>query len=205
MTVKKMLLLAACMALVALSQAVPAGGSSTELGWYDDEYNVYPTEGEEKEVSPHAVLSITQGGTRFGPCTYMFTGWIWNLEEGMGVGTLSADAAENCGTSIPGCTVTKSTVLNDPWPLTMQSTGSVKFSEIEIQMHLSAGCPAPLTRTAGGSVEGDFVDAVNLGGGNWSKSKVTFTNATGLWIGATPVTLSGDIVFGTKLTAVAGP
>jgi hypothetical protein len=207
MTVKRMLLLAS-MAVAALGlAALPAltGASGTERWWKDDQQpeNTYPLTASEKQVKPKGELSITQGGKKFGPCVeYEFQGKIWNEIGGMGEGTLQTVTGpkKNCVTSIGGCTILESTTEGLPWSLTLTAAKLVKFSGIKIQLHLSPGCPAPLTVTATGAVEGQLVEATETTG-----SEVVFNNSGGLTMNAAAATLDGRLEFGTRLTAPLEP
>lgn len=208
MTIKKMMMLAS-LALAALGlTALPAltGASGTERWWKDDQQpeNTYPLTMNEKQVKPQGELSITQGGKKYGPCVeYEFAGTIWNEVGGMGEGKLESilkAPTKNCVTSIGGCTILESTTEALPWSLTLTAAKLVKFTGIKIQLHLSPGCPLPVTMTATGTVEGQLIEATETAG-----SKVVFNNTAGLTMNGAAATLDGTLEFGTRLTAPLEP
>jgi len=209
MTIKKMLLLASLVLAALGLTALPTltGASGTERWWKDDQQpeNTYPLTLNEKQVKPKGELSITQEGKKYGPCVeYEFAGTIWNEVGGMGEGKLESvlkAPTKNCMTSIGGCTILESTTEGLPWSLTLNSTKMVQFAGIKIQLHLSPGCPAPLTRTATGTVEGALVEETAEGKG----SSVVFNNSAGLTMNGAAATLDGTLEFGTRLTAPLEP
>jgi hypothetical protein len=201
MKIKKMLLLA----LVALGLAVPASASATERWWYDHDYDNFPIETAKKSVTPHAILSITVGLTQYGPCTYQFTGSVWNKAGGMGEGSIALkEAVAPCPTSTLGCTVEASTV--EPLALTLMTSTNLRLSPIKIELHLSPLCGAPATRTVTGTVEGQFIAPTTNGKEEWAgPTTVKFTKAPGLTVGGVAATLDGTLEFGTHFTAIAEP
>jgi hypothetical protein len=208
MTVKKVLLLTS-MALVAIATTAPAMAQAEGYWWYDGEEEYYPTPGLEKEVKPFGELSLTVNGIEFGPCEKIeLRGELWNELMGMGEGEVleSLQNGKKCKTSLPGCTVEESTLLGFPWLVTLKAEKKVLVSGIEVETHLSEKCNElyglPLTSTAFGSAEGDFVDYDEEEG---LPAAIEFNESSGLVLEGFQASLDGSLRFGTKLEAEFTP
>lgn len=208
MTTRKALLLA-CMAIAVLAMSTSAASESHRYWWLDHEITEgYPGPENKKEETPMGELSITVGGAEFG-CKFVMKVTVWNEPAGMGEGNVEQQfgEAENCKTNLPGCTLEKSELTGFPWNVTLEMGEIVVISGISIKSHLSKKCQEtyglPLTPTATGAVEGQFVDYFKAeGGGEDLPATLQFDKSPGLTVNGTlPATLDGTLEFGTQVTA----
>jgi hypothetical protein len=205
-------------ALAAIALMVPSTAAAVELWWFDHEQYRWPVLSHKKDAAPRFVtLSITDstGKKVIGPCAgesekeVTLEGDLYNKVGGMGEGELKPRSGieKECGTSGLGteCKVKKleAKAPQGAWPVTLKSTKAVTIAKVNLTIEMNGKCeglPIPNESTATGTLEGTFVDFVEIG----KPATIEFSKSK-LLVGATDVYVDGQLTFGTAFTALPEP
>lgn len=199
MKVKTMMIVVAGVALAAIAFTVPAGAETENEFWFDHYMKDYVGNSEDpKEAEPTGTLTLLLGGAEVTCEDITFTGEIYNEERGEGI-IESGSVGGPCYTNKSGCEVEAST-LTFPWELTLPGGTTVETTNIKVETHFSEGCQKyglPLHAVVGGIATGRFENENKA-------SKMYFEEAGDLETkpGGVPVTLDGEIEFGTTVTVI---
>jgi hypothetical protein len=187
MTIKKLLLLLASMALAAVAFAAPAAQAES---WFADPGEIEL--GDEDNATPITLageLSWTANGIPTGPAVVHGSGSLWNDGTGHAKGVITAFSIT--GELSPGpipktCTVT-STTENLPWTITTTSGKVIDIKGTQFTNHYNHTCQTfgfPATLTVSGTATGVL-----------SGDAIVFTNAGDMTAvgGQVPVTLNGSV------------